>query len=360
MSGPARGLLYGWRCAVCFGILNVSLCVPFAAAQDVAEAARQERDRKAVQAKPQKHVYTDEDLKRGKILTAEDQATVEARRKQQSASPAEQTAEANPENKNERTESLGEIARRYRQEKAAREAEQAKKNFAPFAYKIPGGSLATPKGGIRHEAGLIPGIGSRAGLTVDPAARPRSPTARIGGRARVSPFQPRPRIALSPMQRATPTMPDAISEIAKPVPSKPLASGEAAGSHRVQVQRGDSWWKLAERFLGDGARWRELRKLNSSLGGPPELLRLGSVIVVPETAKKREEPRRRQIIVKPGDSLWSLARTYFGRGSAWVCLAQANPQVTEYTSLQIGVALQLPLSPGRGGCPVESGSDLRK
>ena len=48
--------------------------------QDVAEAARQERARKEHARKS--HVYTDEDLKRAKILTPEDDERVSATRKQ--------------------------------------------------------------------------------------------------------------------------------------------------------------------------------------------------------------------------------------------------------------------------------------
>jgi len=70
----------------CSGILIIS-CTIFGFtqcyAQDVAEAARQEKARKDNQQKKPKHVYTDEDLKRAQILTPEDRAEVEARKQQQ-------------------------------------------------------------------------------------------------------------------------------------------------------------------------------------------------------------------------------------------------------------------------------------
>src|SRR5579859_5623630 len=83
------------------------------ASQDVAEAARQERARK--DAKTQKHVYTDEDLHRAKILTPEDDARVEARGKQQPA-PVEEQAKA-PADGQIGQLPLGDIARRYRNAK---------------------------------------------------------------------------------------------------------------------------------------------------------------------------------------------------------------------------------------------------
>src|SRR6201982_1724096 len=53
--------------------------------QDVAEAARQERARKQ---QGTKHVYTNEDLRRGKILSPEDQSRVAANRKHHAAPAA--------------------------------------------------------------------------------------------------------------------------------------------------------------------------------------------------------------------------------------------------------------------------------
>ena len=53
-------------------------------AQDVAEAARQEQARKDKQAAAhQKHVYTEEDLKRARILTREDRESLDAKKREQ-------------------------------------------------------------------------------------------------------------------------------------------------------------------------------------------------------------------------------------------------------------------------------------
>ena len=88
------------------------------ASQDVAEAARQERARQEQQ-KKQKHVYTDEDLRRAKILTLDDEARVEARRQQQAA-PVEEQAQAPIDADGQLGQlPLGDIARRYRNAKLA-------------------------------------------------------------------------------------------------------------------------------------------------------------------------------------------------------------------------------------------------
>src|SRR5215475_2331844 len=91
--------------------------------QDVAEAARQERARKQDSSK--KHVYSNEDLRRSKILTQEDQTRAAANRKQSpapSAPTTQQNAEPLDANSNTPQEPLGDIARRYRD--ARRNAEK--------------------------------------------------------------------------------------------------------------------------------------------------------------------------------------------------------------------------------------------
>src|SRR5438445_13494218 len=74
------------------GALFVS-CAVFGAtqcsAQDVAEAARQERAQKESKQKKSKHVYTEQDLKRDQILTPEDRAQVEEKKNQLDATAAE-------------------------------------------------------------------------------------------------------------------------------------------------------------------------------------------------------------------------------------------------------------------------------
>src|SRR5258708_13307111 len=71
---------------LCFpGILFVSCALfgaPKCSAQNVAEAARQERTQKESNQKKTKHVYTKQDLKRDQILTPENPAQVEPKKNQ--------------------------------------------------------------------------------------------------------------------------------------------------------------------------------------------------------------------------------------------------------------------------------------
>jgi nucleoid-associated protein YgaU len=101
-----------------------------------------------------------------------------------------------------------------------------------------------------------------------------------------------------------------------------------AATTLVEVQRGDSLWRIATRHLGEGRRWKELHARNPEIRNP-NLIRVGDVIRVPHTALA--EPRRDfdVLLVRTGDTLWGLAALEFGRGDAWHCLARANPQLRD-------------------------------
>ena len=119
VSGPVLGPSCEWRRAILCGVVFLCVCGIQVRGQDVADAARQAKARKADEQKSPKHVYTEDDLKRSVILTPDDQARVEARKKLQNSVPAEQNALQKPAETAPLTESLGEIARKYRQQKAA-------------------------------------------------------------------------------------------------------------------------------------------------------------------------------------------------------------------------------------------------
>ncbi len=156
---------------------------------------------------------------------------------------------------------------------------------------------------------------------------------------RVSPFVPR--LAVVP---------------SAPRGTKPLAS-IVPGLHRTQVQAGDSWWKLARRCLGEGARWGELLRVNPGRNPDPRRLLAGAYVFVPESPGGRAVLPGQLVAVRKGDTLWSLARAQLGCGGAWHQLAAANPQITNVNLLQIGAKLRIP---GRSValCPAGEGPTL--
>lgn len=50
------------------------------------------------------------------------------------------------------------------------------------------------------------------------------------------------------------------------------------------VQDGDSLWKIAQKYLGDGGRWNDIYTYNNNksiIGGNPNLIRAGQVLSIP-------------------------------------------------------------------------------
>jgi nucleoid-associated protein YgaU len=331
-------------------VLLAGVCAVGARAQDpqdTAEAARAERARKASTAKAPKHVYTEEDLKRAQILTPEDQAKVAARKNNPTEKKEEQ-AKSGGENA-PAEDSLGEVARRYRKEKTQREAARLLEqgNRSQFPMKLPETTLAAPKPLVQPKVETQPMENLRRGV----------------GAGRVSPFEPRPLRAV-PGETVVPRSGDVHSaprEAVKPkiavVPNAPKVSiASAAGMVARRVERGDSWWKLAENYLGSGARWKELREVNltATEARTPELLLLGSTVMVPAGVVGRPAVVAKSVTVKKGDSLWSIAKDNLGRGTAWKCLAEANPELGEPEQLQIGARVMLPEGNTCGGGVMKS------
>ncbi len=220
----------------CSGILIIS-CTVFGFtqcyAQDVAEAARQEKARKENQQKKPKHVYTDEDLKRAQILTPEDRAELEAKKNRQpvpgaDAPPEPVDAQALPADL-----PLGDVARQYRRMREMLRLEQSAEYHLPFAHEP---VFATPKP-VEVDAHKAP-----APVTHKHPVVPARPVIVIPAEPRIEPFQPpvkrspfeRPRIYLSgtsrsSVNRATAPKAPAIGEtLSQPsttlaAPSKPAA-----------------------------------------------------------------------------------------------------------------------------------------
>src|ERR1700719_331438 len=76
--------------AILFAVCAIAAGAPVWA-QDVAEVARQAQARKQHQTKHKKHVYTEEDLKRARILTREDRELLAAK-KRETVIPGAETA----------------------------------------------------------------------------------------------------------------------------------------------------------------------------------------------------------------------------------------------------------------------------
>ena len=160
------------------------------------------------------------------------------------------------------------------------------------------------------------------------------------------------------MPTDAPAIPAPLSPVGTPAADVPLKSPVAPppksdnpiqlpdrafenGTGTVTVQRGDSLWKLAERFLGDGQRWPELAKINPQLANP-SLIHPGDPIhlpTLPVPAALRSELKT--LVVRRGDTLWRVAQAEFGQPLGLHCIAQAN-QLSSADLIHVGQKLVLP------------------
>jgi nucleoid-associated protein YgaU len=338
----------------------------------VAEAARQEKARKAAQQKKESHVYTNEDLKQSQILTPRDRSRVEARKNNPAAAPGKPAEPSVNAEKNSAPESLGEAARRYRRQQLenSQAAEAAKRppqsrfpmDLSQPSYAAPAKPVAPFVAPGSHPRQTVKPLPRNAPSRRDPFSRQIFSPVLPSERAPLSPnlpAPPRPAISLSdvaphaPPVRATP--PAAAPKLllpGKPLPAAPSLAPRAvpvapignniSSAKEILVQPGDSLWRLARRHLGNGSRWSELLASNPGISDPSHI-QPGTVLVVPASDfRPRVQPS--SITIRSGDSLWKLAASQFGSGSAWPCIAHANPQLHNVNHLRPGQILSIPIS----------------
>jgi nucleoid-associated protein YgaU len=341
-------------------------------AQQVAEAARQEKARKAAQQKKESHIYTNEDLKQSQILTQQDRSRVEARKNNPAVTPANPVQPSVDAEKNSSPESLGEVARRYRHQKLENsqtaEATTKRQPSSRFPMDLSQPSYAAPVQPVaprvspnsqpRQTAKPLPGISpSRR----DPFSRQHFSPVLPNERTLLSPnlsAPPRPHLPLADVAPHAPSV-HATPPISAPkllLPSKPVPAAPSLVPHtvpvapvvnninaaKIRIQPGDSLWKLARRHLGSGSRWNELLASNPKISNPNHI-QPGTLLVVPTTVlRPRVQPP--SITIHSGDSLWKLAASQLGSGVAWPCIAQANPQLRDANLLRPGQILILPPS----------------
>ena len=112
--------------------------------------------------------------------------------------------------------------------------------------------------------------------------------------------------------------------------------------HHV-VQAGDDLWSLAERYYGEGHDWRKIAAANPGvLTGGPDRLQVGWRLRIPDldTDVQRGD---RVIAVRRGDTLSSIAERELGNSARWNDIFHVNrAQLSDPDELPVGIRLVLP------------------
>ncbi len=224
-----------------------------------------------------------------------------------------------------------------------------------------------------------------------PAVRPGSPTTYAPVTEPDATPDPRARTAMLPTGEyqqfwsARQTSQDQTT----PARYQTNTSRATASTVRHTVAGGESLWVIAQRYYGDGGRWREIAKANPGEVGAGGVVQSGASLVIPgapgsvnsdrvieagrlpyvpqtaaRTMQKQSQPeqvtpsatdRSRVILVKAGDHLSSLARRHLGSDTRWPELFEANrDQLPDADSLRPGMKLVLPQTARSSAPPVES------
>jgi hypothetical protein len=136
---------------------------------------------------------------------------------------------------------------------------------------------------------------------------------------------------------AAPTADVAVAADAEPAPRAPAGDQTNAAPDDATwvVRRHDSLWTIAERTLGAGERWREIRDRNVGRPQPgggrlragDTMIHPGWVLRLPPDAMVGDEAER--VEVERGDHLWGLAEAHLGDGARWRELYARNRGVAQ-------------------------------
>jgi len=360
--------------------------------QDVAEAARQERARKE-QTRKSKHVYTDEDLRRAKILTPEDEARVEAKRKEGIA-PLDQPAEAPLDASSDLPQlPLGDIARRYRSAKLA--AQQSLQFHLPFDEPIfasptislpklappaPSFSPTHPNLAPAHpDAAVAPAIANPApsghldpSISLPklapplPSFSPTHPKLAAAHRAAVAApaiSSPAPLGHLDPsvaLPKVTPPLPSFTPVHPNLVPGRPNTIVAPTIPNPGSLRRLDPFARRTASAappsisrITPSVPHVPRPKIHTAIAPPVSRAdvapAIGPAIAQPKAPTAIASPSTfaktsslHTVIMQRGDSLWKLAQENLGRGSRWQELLAANPGIVDPTRIVVGTEIVVP------------------
>jgi nucleoid-associated protein YgaU len=124
------------------------------------------------------------------------------------------------------------------------------------------------------------------------------------------------------------------------------------------IQRGDLLSTISKKFYGTTGKWREIYEANRDVISNPDVLSVGTEIVIPDISAdragdaavraERREPGTREGAgrthkVASDDTLYSIAAKYYGDGNQWRKIHDANKsKIPNPNVLTVGTELVIP------------------
>lgn len=141
------------------------------------------------------------------------------------------------------------------------------------------------------------------------------------------------------------TAPESAPQAAVPEPPEaaPVAVAPAPPmTVRHTVRAGESLSRIAGTFLGDIERWPEVWEANPGIADPALIHPGATVVILVPAPGVRLVPHR----VRPGDTLWRLARAYLGDAVLWPAVWRANPGIPNPDVIEPGQTVRVPVPMG--------------
>lgn len=103
------------------------------------------------------------------------------------------------------------------------------------------------------------------------------------------------------------------------------------------VKKGDTLWKIAQKLLGNGNKYKVIKQLNNLQS---DTIRTGQVLKISEKKAETTETGYITYKVKKGDSLWNISKKYLGNGNRYKEIMAASGKKT--SGLNTGEVLKIP------------------
>lgn len=130
---------------------------------------------------------------------------------------------------------------------------------------------------------------------------------------------------------------------AAPEPATHATYPSTFGTTSYEVKSGDTLSSIARHFLGSAQRWPELFRANMVSMKDPHVLHVGQILQLPKGFGGRATVGHRTYVVRPGDSLFTIASAQLGSGARWRKLYRLNQgRIPNPRYIFPGQTLQLP------------------